>query len=154
MQTKQLLGLSALLLVAGIASARPVPAEEWAGAPVPDSVSTLSRSQVIADLNQARSVAQAPQEAWAGTVASAALPAGTMSRAEVLADLSLWNKAGMAAYDQGDGTDFASPAYARSLSAYQQARSGPAFLAEVRRIEGARNHAVASAETSAVPSAN
>jgi hypothetical protein len=152
MQAKQLLGISALLL-AGAASAQTVPAEAWVGAPIAITGSTISRSEVTADLQRSMSMARTPQEQWVGTPATATIAVGAMSRAEVLADLSLYNKAGLGDYARIDSPDATGPEYARRMAAYRQARNSDAYMAEVQRIEGIRGSAMASARRQNGPSA-
>ncbi|EER61769.1 conserved hypothetical protein [Acidovorax delafieldii 2AN] len=59
-----------------------------------------------------------------------------LSRAEVLADLNLWARAGLLAYPS-DEIGYASyPVYEARLAEYRRLRSGPEYLAEVRRLGG------------------
>lgn len=130
---KQLLAVSALL-IAGAASAQPVPAEEWAGAPIAAPTSTLSRAEVRAELG--RSANTAPQEQWVGSAAGATVAAGKLSRAEVLADLKLWKEAGLDTYAHTDSPDAVDPHYNRRLQAYQHAR---AEAAQGRALAGVQS---------------
>ena len=73
-------------------------------------------------------------EQWVGAEPVAQGPA--LSRAEVQADLNLWNRAGLGQANAGDRTPDADPAYQASLAEYRRLRSGPEFVAEVRRLGG------------------
>ena len=58
------------------------------------------------------------------------------TRAEVQADLNLWNRAGLGQANAGDRTPDADPAYEARVAEYRRLRSGPEFVAEVRRLGG------------------
>lgn len=73
-------------------------------------------------------------EQWVGAEPYAQGPA--LSRAEVQADLNLWNRAGLGQANAGDRTPDANPGYQASLAEYNRLRSGPEFVAEVRRLGG------------------
>ncbi len=57
----------------------------------------------------------------------------TLSRAEVQADLNLWSRAGLN-QSSGEQSVADTPDYQAKLAQYQSLRSGPAYLAEVRRL--------------------
>ena len=84
----------------------------------------------------ASAATQSP-ESWFGPEPVAQGPA--LSRAEVLADLSLWTRAGLREYSQGERSIVDSPDYAAKLAEYHRLRSGPAYQAEVRRLGGEAN---------------
>lgn len=73
-------------------------------------------------------------EQWGGDETVAQGPA--LSRAEVQADLNLWNRAGLGQANAGDRTPDADPAYEARVAEYRRLRSGPEFVAEVRRLGG------------------
>ena len=73
-----------------------------------------------------------------------AAPTG-LTRAEVIADLNLWKRAGLHTYQSGESQEMFNPAYERALAEYQRLRSGPEYLAEVRRVAGERGETVAGA---------
>ncbi|QPF73873.1 DUF4148 domain-containing protein [Roseateles sp. DAIF2] len=60
----------------------------------------------------------------------------TLTRAEVQADLALWRRAGVPGAYGEQTVDTSSASYQAAFAEYQRLRQGPAFLAEVRRIEG------------------
>lgn len=60
----------------------------------------------------------------------------TLSRAEVLADLALWRSAGLPGANGDESVDVDGAAYRARYAEYLRLRQGPAFLAELRRIEG------------------
>ncbi|WP_234026618.1 DUF4148 domain-containing protein [Melaminivora suipulveris] len=78
--------------------------------------------------------ADAPSENWGATNLQA--QPSSVSRAEVLADLALYRRAGLDAFDTGEASSLGNPGYARALAEYQRLRSGPEYLAEVRRYGG------------------
>jgi hypothetical protein len=61
-----------------------------------------------------------------------AVAGAPVSRAEVLADLHLWQRAGLGETGEADTL---SAGYQAKLAAYQRLRSGPAFAAEVERLQ-------------------
>ena len=136
MNTKQLIALSAFALADGAASAQTVPAEAWVGAPIATTGSALSRTDVRADLDRSKTVAQAPQEAWVGSTAGENVAAGALSRAEVKADLALWTRAGLNQYARIDGIDSTNPDFRQRTAAYERLRNSPAYLAEVKQLQG------------------
>jgi len=142
MNAKQLLGVSAFALASATAFAQTVPAEQWVGAPIATTGSAYSRSAVAADLAASRSMASAPQELRVGPADPVT---GAMSRAEVAADTSLWIRSGMSQVANRDSFDPSSPAYRAQMAAYQRMRSGPEFMAEVQRLQGARPQQTATA---------
>lgn len=73
-------------------------------------------------------------EQWGGDEPVAQGPA--LSRAEVQADLNLWNRAGLGQANYSDRTPDADPTYEARLAEYRRLRSGPEFVAEVRRLGG------------------
>lgn len=77
---------------------------------------------------------QDAQAVQAGEIA--AVQERGLSRAEVLADLVLYRRAGLDAFGTGEAASLGNPGYARALSEYQRLRSGPEYLAEVRRLGG------------------
>lgn len=62
----------------------------------------------------------------------------SLSRAEVQADLVLWRRAGLPAAYGENTVDSSSADYQARFAEYQRLRQGPAFLAELRRIQGAQ----------------
>lgn len=89
------------------------------------------------------SAATHSQEDWFG--AEPVAQGTSLSRAEVTADLALWNRAGLSNYNSGDNSHFADPAYEQHLAEYRRLRSGPEYLAEVRRQGGDVNAVASSA---------
>lgn len=76
-----------------------------------------------------------------------------LSRAEVIADLMLWKRAGLDTYERNEYVDTTSPAYQRALAEYRSLRSGPEYLAEVRRIASERHETVAATTDRSAPKA-
>jgi hypothetical protein len=66
-----------------------------------------------------------------------------LSRAEVIADLNLWKRAGVEAYVGGEADSTLTPGYQQALAEYRRLRSGPEYLAEVRRVADQRHETVA-----------
>jgi hypothetical protein len=89
---------------------------------------------VAATFAGAASAATPIDEQWGGDEPVAQGPA--LSRAEVQADLNLWNRAGLGQVNAGDRTPDADPTYQARVAEYQRLRSGPEFVAEVRRLGG------------------
>lgn len=151
MQAKHLLALTALVaatLTAGTAAAQAVPAEAWVGAPIA-TTGAVSRADVAADLQRSTRVATATPEAWVGTQASASIAGGTLSRAEVLADLNLWRRAGLEAASIADTAQSNAPLHAQQVAAYQRARNGGVYTAELQRVQGTTGSAAAGHATPA-----
>jgi hypothetical protein len=73
-----------------------------------------------------------------------------VSRAEIEADRNLWLKSGMSIYSGNQSADASVAGYVASVSAYRAARNGPAYLAELRRVQGDAGAAVASGPTSGI----
>ena len=151
MNAKQLLGVGAFALAGATAFAQTVPAELWVGAPIATMASSASRSAVAADYSASRTMASAPQELRVGPADTAP---DAMSRAEVAADTSLWIRSGMSQVANRDSFDPSSPAYRAQMAAYQRMRSGPQYMAEVQRLQGARMQQTATAPTDAGSAAN
>ncbi|MDM0067989.1 hypothetical protein [Variovorax sp. J31P207] len=151
MNARQVLGVSVLALAGATAFAQTVPAEQWVGAPIATTGSAYSRSAVTADLAASRSMMSAPQEYRVGPADPAT---GAMSRVEVAADTSLWIRSGMSQVANRDSFDPSSPAYRAQMAAYQRMRSGPEFMAEVQRLQGARMQQTATAPSDAGSAAN
>lgn len=80
------------------------------------------------------SAAAHSQEDWFG--AEPVAQGQTLSRAEVQADLNLWNRAGLGNYNSGDNNHVADASYGRKVAQYRRLRSGPEYVAEVRRLGG------------------
>ena len=59
-----------------------------------------------------------------------------LSRVEVQADWNLWQMAGLNKYQTGERSAASSPLYQERFAAYQRMRSGPEYIAEVRRLGG------------------
>ncbi|RYF07847.1 MAG: hypothetical protein EOO31_04890 [Comamonadaceae bacterium] len=77
------------------------------------------------------------REDWAGPLPVVAdVNQQPMSRVEVQADSNLWKAAGLDKYSRGDRSPAADPMYQQRLAEYQRLRSGPAYLAEIRRLGG------------------
>ncbi|MDA8523519.1 DUF4148 domain-containing protein [Acidovorax sp. NCPPB 4044] len=91
------------------------------------------------------SAAPTSQEDWFGAEAAAQGP--SLTRAEVVADLVLWNRAGLNHAGEGDRTAIADADYRQRVAEYRRLRSGPEFLAEVRR-QGGDTSAVAGQNAS------
>ncbi|AVS76052.1 DUF4148 domain-containing protein [Paracidovorax cattleyae] len=94
----------------------------------------------------AASAAPASQEDWFG--AEPAVQGKPLSRAEVAADLALWDRAGLRGVGEGDRSALADPANEQRLAEYHRLRSGPEYLAEVRR-QGGEDRSVAGQATAA-----
>ncbi|CAM4036694.1 DUF4148 domain-containing protein [Paracidovorax anthurii] len=92
----------------------------------------------------AASAAPTSQDDWFGAQPVAQGPA--LTRAEVVADLVLWNRAGLNQTGEGDRTAIVDPAYQQRVAEYRRLRSGPEYLAEVRRQGGTSAVAGSSAE--------
>ena len=151
MNAKQLLGACTLALAGATAFAQTVPAEQWVGAPIATAGGATSRSAVTAELAASRSMMSAPQEYRVGP---ADPMTGAMSRVEVAADTNLWMRSGMGQVANRDSFDPSSPAYRAQMAAYQRMRSGPQYMAEVQRLQGARMQQTATAPTDAGSAAN
>lgn len=137
MNRKQVLGMAALTLSAFASSyavAQTVPAEQWVG-PAITFQSSQSRAEVTAGYYA--SPQTAPQELRVGP---ADAPTGAMSRTAVAADRNLWLRAGLGNY--GDNA-YMDPQYDKRLADYARMRSGPEYMAELNRIEGARSRTTA-----------
>ena len=65
-----------------------------------------------------------------------------LSRAEVLADLAVWRQAGLDRF-QADSADHSGTAYETALAEYQRLRNGPAYAAELDRLQGSTRSASA-----------
>lgn len=87
------------------------------------------------------------QEAqFADTVPAAT---STVTRAEVEADRNLWLQSGLASYDGSQSADATVPGYASSVKAYRAARNSPAYMAELRRVQGLDETRLASGPAAA-----
>lgn len=82
----------------------------------------------------AASAAPTSQEEWFGS--EPAVQGTPLSRAEVAADLALWNRAGLGHSMEGERNAVSDPTYATRLAEYRRLRSGPEYVAEVRRQGG------------------
>lgn len=73
----------------------------------------------------------------------AASPSGTtgLSRAEVIADTNLWIRAGVDKYVEQAQYHIDNTQYERALAEYHRLRNGPAYAAEVARVEAQRGEA-------------
>ncbi len=82
--------------------------------------------------------ANVSQEVWAGPAPAPIVSVTNrpISVAEVMADWNLWQRAGLGRYQVGEGSPANDPMYAQRLAEYQRLRSGPAYVAEVRRLGG------------------
>ncbi|WP_312307221.1 DUF4148 domain-containing protein [Pulveribacter sp.] len=80
----------------------------------------------------------------------AAQQAPGLSRAEVLADLALHRRAGLDAQGSSEILPVGNADYERRLAEYQRLRSGPEYLAEVRRFGGAPSTVAGEAGTQRV----
>jgi hypothetical protein len=76
----------------------------------------------------------------------------TVSRAEVEADRNLWLKSGLASYDGSQSADATVPGYTDSVKAYRAARNGPAYMVELRRVQGVEATRLASGPAPAAKS--
>ncbi|MDA8523518.1 DUF4148 domain-containing protein [Acidovorax sp. NCPPB 4044] len=77
-----------------------------------------------------------------------------LSRAEVVADWNLWKKAGLDKYQAGDRSVMNDPMYQQRLAEYQRLRSGPEYVAEVRRQGGDVSAVASMYEHGTVPMTN
>ncbi|QHI96937.1 hypothetical protein GT347_02390 [Xylophilus rhododendri] len=89
------------------------------------------------------------QEADSAAVATAAPAGPSLSRAEVEADRNLWLQSGLSTYAGNQSAEAGVPGYARAMTRYRAARSGPAWFAELRRVQGQDGAAMASGPASA-----
>jgi hypothetical protein len=136
MNRKQVLGIAALSLMAAVASAQTVPAEQWVG-PVTPFVSTMSRAAVTGAVIAA-GPSSTPQELRVGP---ADVGPGAVSRSAVAADRNLWMRAGLGL--TGEADYMSNPAYAQRLAAYTRMRNGPEYTAEITRIESGKSSRMA-----------
>ena len=83
----------------------------------------------------------AQETRFADTVPAAT---STVTRAEVEADRNLWLQSGLASYEGSQSADAAVPGYASSVEAYRAARNSPAYMAELRRVQGLETTRLAS----------
>ena len=81
---------------------------------------------------------------------AAAQQSPTLSRAEVLADLALHRRAGLDAQGSSEILPVGNADYERRLAEYQRLRSGPEYLAEVRRFGGAADAVAGEPDTQRV----
>ncbi len=75
------------------------------------------------------------QEVWAGP-APVVANQQPLSRAEVNADMALWKRAGLDRFQLGERSLASDPMYQQRFAEYQRLRSGPEYVAEVRRQGG------------------
>lgn len=96
------------------------------------------------------------QEVWAGPVPVTMVSdtSRQVSRAEVQADWNLWQKAGLGMYQVGEGSPAADPMYQQRYAEYQRLRSGPEYVAEVRRLGGETSAVASVYESRTVPMTN
>jgi|APAra7269097451_1048561.scaffolds.fasta_scaffold66495_1 hypothetical protein len=136
MNRKQALSIAALTLsaIASSVSAQTVPAEQWVG-PAIAFTSSQSRAEVTAGYYASPSTG--PQELRVGPADAGP---GAMDRATVAAERNLWLRAGLG--NTGDNA-YMDPQYNKRLNDYARMRSGPEFMAEMNRIEGARSRTTA-----------
>lgn len=77
------------------------------------------------------------REDWAGpTPIAAEQRQQPLSRVEVQADWNLYQRAGLSEYQTGERSINADPLFDERLAQYQNARSGPEYVAEIRRLGG------------------
>ena len=76
----------------------------------------------------------------------------TVTRAEVEADRNLWLQSGLAGYEGSQSADATVPGYTRSVKAYRDARNSPAYLAELRRVQGLESTRLATGQAAATQS--
>lgn len=80
---------------------------------------------------------------FAGPAATGPAP----SRAEVEADRNLWLQSGLGDY-AGNASGYENlPGYIAGQARYRAARSGPAYIAELRRVQGGDAAAVARGQS-------
>jgi len=85
----------------------------------------------------AHAVDLGPGEAWGSQMTQMQTQQGSaLSRAEVQADMALWQDAGLQAVNAGEAPTLSSDTYQERLADYQQMRSGPQYVAEVRSLGG------------------
>jgi hypothetical protein len=141
--------LALTLVFSNSASAQTVPAELWVGPPLATSASHYSRADVVAAMERAATVAQAPQQSWVGSAESAGAMAGALTRSQVEADFNLFARAGLSNYDTDQGSRAHFEPFgaegARRAALYARLRGGPEYAAEVSRLDGMPRVADASA---------
>ncbi|CAM4036638.1 DUF4148 domain-containing protein [Paracidovorax anthurii] len=103
----------------------------------------------------AATAAPVSQEDWGGPAPVASQQdQQPLSRAEVIADGNLWKKAGLDKYEMGDRSVSNDPMYQERLAEYQRLRSGPEYVAEVRRLGGDVSAVASMYEHGTVPMTN
>ncbi|WP_019703127.1 DUF4148 domain-containing protein [Paracidovorax oryzae] len=103
----------------------------------------------------AATAAPMSQEEWAGPTPVAAQSSHQpLSRAEVIADANLWHRAGLDKYQVGERSPASDPMYQERLAEYQRLRSGPEYVAEVRRLGGDVSAVASMYEHGTVPMTN
>lgn len=132
MNAKRIVGASLLVAFAAAASAQTVPAEQWVGAPIA-STSTATRDAVRSSFFASNTGRQAPQEMRVGPADAGP---GAVHRVEVLADTRLWLRSGLGMAAYSDGFDPMSVRYREKVAMYRRLRDGPAYLAELERMQG------------------
>lgn len=141
--------LALTLIFNNPASAQTVPAELWVGPPIATTARQHTRADVVAAMERAAAVAQAPQQQWAGSAESAGVSVGALTRSQVQADFNLFARAGLGNYDTEYGArDHFEPfsaERAQRTALYARLRSGPEYGAEVSRLDGVPRVADASA---------
>ncbi|WP_311223363.1 MULTISPECIES: hypothetical protein [unclassified Acidovorax] len=120
------------------------------------AAATLAIAATGASAAGSMSGAPVNQEVWAGPtpVAMVSDTSRQVSRAEVQADWNLWQMAGLGQYQVGEGSPAADPLYAQRLAEYQRMRSGPEYVAEVRRLGGETSAVASVYESRTVPMTN
>ncbi len=109
------------------------------------TIKTMIAMAAIAAAGAASAQQMQYQDNDIGSNAYSSVPASTLTRAEVQAALALWNRAGMSALNDSDQYGVTAESTQR-MATYQRLRNGPAYQAEVQRLQG---HAVATGNTGA-----
>ncbi|WP_046060729.1 DUF4148 domain-containing protein [Paracidovorax citrulli] len=95
------------------------------------------------------------QEEWAGPAPVASqYSQQPLSRAEVVADANLWRRAGLDKFQMGERSLASDPVYQERFAEYQRLRSGPEYVAEVRRQGGDVSAVASMYEQGTVPMTN
>lgn len=141
-KVKQFALMSALMsalafALAGVASAQTVPAEAWAGPPIPTTGGQLGRGEVAADMQRAMTQPQVAPQHWVGSLAAAGIAVGALKRSEVMADYNLFARAGLSEhYLRRDAFEPYSREMWSRIGLYLRLRGGPEYGVEVARLEG------------------
>lgn len=72
----------------------------------------------------------------------------------MIADANLWHRAGLDKFQEGERSLASDPVYQERLAEYQRLRSGPEYVAEVRRLGGDVSAVASMYEHGTVPMTN